>query len=586
MLAPIPCNHINEHGIDVILKSIIMYKQVVFVFISLVAGFNLFAQSEVDLTAHAIAILEPVSDPTKPGVSAAIIQDGKVTFSQANGLANLATGAVANENTVYPVDYLARQFTTYAFLQLMENGSIKANDDIRQYIPALPKYNSTITVDHVLNHTTGLNNFYNTMSLSGGIHSSAGKTNADAINLIAAQNELRVPSGTSFSTYHSATESLLMAEIIANVSKMSFPEYMKQNVFAPLGLNDVQFIDNVQSIVPNAALAYQDIEGVMYKGEGSDNIVGPNSLYISIKDISKWYSLFSPKNNEPFNKQVKKLDTPVQNNKGELNINPWGEMTIGRSHLHLERGVPKYWQYGMSSTYCANVFRFPELDITTIALGNNNEYNGAYSMPLASPVTEPNFTVPPTGEPIEVHPLTPDKIKQWNGEYVSYETGQIRNFEMQDDTLRYIRPTYTLNLLPIGDQSFQAMRESDDKLQFHFGQKDGKRYYDISSYEGDLFRYDAFDSNFNPNENQLQSYIGTYIHKELGQIFTFSIKDNKLIASHHAMNDIGFRAVKKDHFVSEDFSLSAIQFHKESDEITHFILRAFGITQLTFQKVQ
>lgn len=561
-------------------------KTLLFAVISCTFILNISGQLSEDHLKEITEILKPVNSQIKPGVSAAIVREGEIVYSESMGLANLATGAQSNKNTLYQIDALSQQFTSLAFLKLIESEAVSLDDNIHEYLPELPLFKHPILVRHILNHTSGLNN-YEVVNMLSGIPASQGFNNEMAMAVVASQKTLSHKPGTVFSFFDSKTESLLMAEIISRASGLSFQDYLRQNVFLPLGLNDAVFITDTNLPNPNKAIAYEEIEGVQAPINNSDNIVGPSNLYISIADISKWYSFFSLKSADKANEIVKKLDTPVTNDNGDVYVSGWGEMTIGRSYLHLERGLPKYWQYGLKGGYGANIFRFPDLDLISIVIGNNNSYNGMYAMSIVSSITEPHFTRPATVEmnSIPVVSINQENLSTWAGEYLNPLTGQTRKFEVQKDTLRYVRgPNRVMTLLPIDKSSFQAVMQSDDVLKFHFEEKDGQRYYDVASFEGDDQRYFAFDSNYNNSEEDLKKYSGLYVNTELGHILSFSQKNNQLIAAHSRLGEITFRNIKEDLFVSESYALSSIEFHRSEGIISHFSIRTGGINSLTFQK--
>lgn len=543
------------------------------------------AQSQSEIISHADKTIEAFSDKTKPGVSGAIIQDGKVIYVKAQGLANPYSNEVINEQSLYPVEDISKQFTSLAFLKLIEDGMLKLEDPVFKYLPELSKLGEEITIDHVLNHTTGLDDYFY-MNLFIGNDPSDIRSNSDALSIIALQNEFSGVPGNYFSNPESDTESLLMAEIIAKVSGMPFPEYVEKNIFKPLGLENAVFIDDVASSIENGIVSFELVENELRNLPIGHSIVGPSGLYISIEDLAKWYSFFSPKNDNVAYKLVKKLDTPVRSNNGGVHFSGWGEMTYGRSHLHAERGIPKYWQFGLVGSFGANLFRYPEQDVTSIALGNNNQYNGAPAMDMLTPLMEDQYIYPSSIDEklINTVALSVDQLEKWGGLYVDHTNGQTREMKVKNDSLFYIRGENETKLLPLSENRFQALVGSDDVIIFTFGLNTKGRHYDVTSGGSNPSRYEEFDS-IEYTVSELSEYQGLYINEDYGQVYRLEVNEMALKAYHVKNGEIVFSPIIKDEFSTDFPFFGAIKFNKENGEVVSFTCNSLGVKNITFKKV-
>lgn len=548
---------------------------------SVLFQYELSAQLTIEHNDHIKSILENVTSDAQPGVAVSIIKDGQMAFTEVRGLANADSKKVSDEHTIYQVDALANQFTTLAFLHLIESSSASLSDEIHQYLPQLPKYASPITLKHVLNHTTGLNDYQITQQLG---QSHVAETNAEAMALITSQEKLAFQPGTEFSVFDAKTESLLMAEIIAAASKMPFVDYMQQHVFEPYGLNDARFIDNENIIISNKAKAYGASEGSLYGISNTHSIVGPSNLWISISDVSKWYQHFSPTSTSKLSKKIKKLDSNVRLDDGTPYHSQWGTMTIGRSYLHLERGIPKYWQYGLLSGFGANVFRYPEQDLFGIALGNNNQYNGYYAMEILLPIMDPIYKEPSTIDVNSLNVITVSEQQKtnWVGDYMNYDNGMIRSFHYEDDTLRY-GPRGVL-LVPIATNTYQALMQSDDVLIFEFHERSGQKGYTVVNGAADPINYTSI-SDYNLSSSELKSHTGKYVNAQLDLIYEIALRDGQLVISNTGLGDTPLRPIERDLFATQYYALSNIVMHREDDHIVQLEVKAPGIGNLFFNKV-
>jgi len=93
-----------------------------------------------------------------PGVSLAIVRDGRVIKAQGYGFANLELKAPATKDTVYEIGSNTKQFTAAAIMMLVEEGKIHLDDSITKYFPEAPEAWRGITIRHLLTHTSGIQN--------------------------------------------------------------------------------------------------------------------------------------------------------------------------------------------------------------------------------------------------------------------------------------------------------------------------------------------------------------------------------------------------------------------------------------------
>ena len=84
-----------------------------------------------------------------------IAEKGKVIYKKSFGLSNESTKEKLNENSIFELASVSKQFTAMAIVILKEKGKLHYDDTVSKYIPELSKYNN-ITIRNLLNHTSGL----------------------------------------------------------------------------------------------------------------------------------------------------------------------------------------------------------------------------------------------------------------------------------------------------------------------------------------------------------------------------------------------------------------------------------------------
>src|SRR5215216_5380966 len=91
-----------------------------------------------------------------PGCAAAVSLNGDVVFEKAFGLADLEHNVPNTTQTIFESGSVAKQFTAASLVLLQQDGKLNLDDPVRKYIPELPDYGSTLTIRHLLHHTSGL----------------------------------------------------------------------------------------------------------------------------------------------------------------------------------------------------------------------------------------------------------------------------------------------------------------------------------------------------------------------------------------------------------------------------------------------
>jgi CubicO group peptidase (beta-lactamase class C family) len=93
-----------------------------------------------------------------PGASVAVVRNGQVIEAHGYGQANLEWRVPAERETVYEIGSMTKQFTATAIMMLVEEGKVGLDDSVRKYFAAAPETWNSITVRHLLNHTSGIQN--------------------------------------------------------------------------------------------------------------------------------------------------------------------------------------------------------------------------------------------------------------------------------------------------------------------------------------------------------------------------------------------------------------------------------------------
>jgi len=112
-----------------------------------------------DLASKCEAILDAAFPKDAPGASAIVKKDGKVLFRGARGLSDVEQKVPLSADSVFEIGSITKQFTAAAILKLEEEGKLAVSDPIEKVLPDYPTNGKKITIEHLLNHTSGIRSY-------------------------------------------------------------------------------------------------------------------------------------------------------------------------------------------------------------------------------------------------------------------------------------------------------------------------------------------------------------------------------------------------------------------------------------------
>ena len=310
-----------------------------------------------------------------PGVALAVVKDGKIIFKKGYGAANLEYDTPITPKTVFQIASVSKQFTAFSIYLLEKQGKISLDDDIRKYVPEVPDFGKPIKIKHLLAHTSGIRDQWSLLTLAGWRMDDI-ITTEQILKIIRRQKELNFEPGSQFS--YSNSGYTLLAEIAARVSGKTFAEYMKENIFAPLGMNDTQFYDDANRIVKNRADSYEKLGGAYQKKNLNHSVVGATGLLTTVEDLSKWALNFeNPKVGDA--ELIRRFDEPSLLNNGQPVL---FAVINGENSYHAKgqftrnyRGVDLLNHSGHDAGFRTFLLRFPGKKLSIIALSNDEHLN-------------------------------------------------------------------------------------------------------------------------------------------------------------------------------------------------------------------
>ena len=114
------------------------------------------AQQPAEEAASVDKLFERWNSNATPGCAVAVARDNRIILSRAYGMADLEFDIPNKADTIFEAGSVSKQFTAGAIVLLSLQGRLSLTDDVRKYIPEVPDYGTTITVRHLMTHTSGL----------------------------------------------------------------------------------------------------------------------------------------------------------------------------------------------------------------------------------------------------------------------------------------------------------------------------------------------------------------------------------------------------------------------------------------------
>ncbi|MFZ1053490.1 MAG: serine hydrolase domain-containing protein, partial [Candidatus Sulfotelmatobacter sp.] len=125
------------------------------------------SSAQEELTDKVDRVFAEWNTTSSPGCALAVVKDDHVVYEHGYGMANLELGIAITPQSVFDIGSVSKQITAMAILLLAQEHRLSLDDDIRKYLPEMPDYGSTITIRHMLHHTSGLRNYDDLFDLQG-----------------------------------------------------------------------------------------------------------------------------------------------------------------------------------------------------------------------------------------------------------------------------------------------------------------------------------------------------------------------------------------------------------------------------------
>ncbi|MDX9927547.1 MAG: serine hydrolase [Bacteroidales bacterium] len=453
--------------------------------------------------------------PDETGCAALVAKDGQVIYTRAFGMANLELNVPMQPDMVFRIGSITKQFTAVAILQLMEQGKLSLQDDITKFIPDYPTQAYTITIEHLLTHTSGIKSYTN---LPGYIENVRTDMKPDELINTFKNQPMEFAPGTKWNYNNSGY--FLLGYIIEKVTGKSYPDYIQENFFTPLGMTSTCYGSDTK-IIKNRAYGYQ---------QGGDGVANSDycsmtqpysagSIMSTVGDLFKWHqALYAGKlvKKETLEKAV--TEYRLSNGKGSGYGYGW--------FLSQLQGSPTVEHGGGIFGYLTSSVYLPKEDVY-VALFSN-------STAKAPEFTALKMAAMAIGKPLVTTGITLDEatLDQYAGVYVNDAGREVTVTRGGNQLSATLTGAGTRKMFPVEKDKFLV----DDAFMYATFSRDaaGKIVSFVSDDRGRLDEWKLTDKKIEEkkaitlSEATLDRYTGEF-ELQPGFTITFTREGNRLM---------------------------------------------------------
>lgn len=473
------------------------------------------AQAPADASMQVDEIFAPWTGNRSPGCAVGVVQNGITVLERAYGMADLEHDVPNTPETIFEGGSLSKQFTAAAVVLLALEGKLSLTDDIRTYLPEIPDYGHTITLRHLMTHTSGLRDWGSVAGISGWGREQRSHDHADVLDILSRQSALNFIPGHEYSYSNSGFN--LLAIIVGRVSGMPFAEFSRQRIFEPLGLRNTQWRDDYRRLVPGRSTAYSTTVDGWEINRPIEYVHGNGGILTTVGDLGIWNQALTDG----------RLGGPefvrMMHETGELND---GSRIVYAGGLRVEpfRGVPSVNHTGSTAGYRAFLGRYPDQSLSVAMLcnasnvstgGTGGDIASVYLGDLVADRPQPDFE----GASADVD------LTRWVGLYRDPVTGNTTEISMRE------------GLLVRGSTPLLPLTGGEADAEFRVGRGETRLVFQERDDGGVAFQEDAWQYSeqlyervepWAPTEADLAALAGIYHSDDAETRYAVSVADGEL----------------------------------------------------------
>lgn len=328
------------------------------------------------------AIFAAVTAPGSPGLAVLVREAGHTVFAHGYGVRDLREGAKIDTRTNFRLASSTKQFTAMAVMLLVRDGKLAYDTRLTDVFPEFPAYGRAITIRNLLNHTSGLPDYENLMleaqarpnSLAPIWTDTRQIRDPEVLELLERQTATKFAPGTRWE--YSNSGYVVLGLVVAKISREPFGDFLRDRIFAPLGMQNTVVYIKGKNDVPNRAFGYSTGGNRLWRETDqspTSATLGDGGIYSSVDDLAKWdqalrdHTLLGAQ-------EMRAALAPVVAPEGEP-TGPGGEPAAYGFGWFLNpyKGHSRMWHEGDTSGFRTTIQRFTADDLTIVVLANRTD---------------------------------------------------------------------------------------------------------------------------------------------------------------------------------------------------------------------
>ena len=550
------------------------YREVVIAIVLFVASAGIAPLQPQSTNPRVDSIFATFDKRDSPGCAVSVVDSGRTVFAKGYGMASLEHDVPITPSSAFYAASVSKQFTAFAVAMLAQHGKLSLDDDIRKWIPEVPNFGKTITVRHLIHHTSGLRDYFGLLMMTGW-PSDGPVTEARFLDLVSRQKALNFDPGSRH--LYSNTGYVLLSILVKRVSGKSLREYADTAIFGPLGMSNSHFRDDHTALVKNRALAYSTRAGTWQMDVPGFDVVGDGGLFTTVDDMAKWARNFD--------------DHTVGGDEVAARVLTRGRLTSGDSIPYafglshgVYRGQPIIEHGGAFGGYRTQLLRFPAQHFAVITLCNASTANASrlsqsvaavYLGDRLAPVTQATVAAAAPAGASTVR-LSREQLARYAGAYWDSKNETLRRIEVRDSTLAIAGTPFLL--VPVSETTFRVSMV-DLSLAFAAGH-DGSVVLEETAPGGGKATYRRLPAP-KTDARTLAEFAGDYVSDELDVTWRIEPRGGNLVIRLSGVPDVTLQPAFSDTFSSP---AGVVRFVRSNGRVTKLVVGAGRVTGFSFRR--
>ena len=482
-----------------------------------------------------------------PGAAVAVVRDGKIILSKGYGYADLEHRVPITGTSVFDVASVSKQFTGLAIAMLVEQRRIALTDDIRKYIPEFPDFGRTITIGHLLHHTSGLRDWPATLSLSGWRMDDVIAFD-QILTMAYHQRTLNFDPGAEYT--YSNTGYNILAELVRRVTGSTFRAWTDEHLFAPLGMTRSHFRDDHTEVFPDRVLGYARAPDDTFRATPNNLMaLGSSSLLSTAEDLAKWLANFD-----------------------EARVGGAAAMALMRTRTPLNTGTPNNYAFGISvgeyrgkptlthgggwASFSTFVVHFPEQKTGVVVLANT-QFDASSAAYRIADVYLDSVLGPRPSPPAErkATTVTAVMLDRYTGLYKLDPGWYVRITRRGKSLMTQASREEAFPMMALSDSTFW-IEAYNAEMRFRPTGTTGMEVV----YRGRTHPRTAEST----RPSDLSQFVGTYVSEELEATYHVELQKGSLVIRHRRHGTFPLTWLWGDDFTGTPFFLRSVEFRRDA----------------------